>query len=124
MCFSATADLAVGAALVPIAVASLREVRHRRELPFALLPTVFAIHQFVEALVWAGQEGNVPSGIAEVPMRAYLFIAYPLLPTLIPVQCCFSGRAVPAEGSRGSSRWVSSCRATSPSWCCSSPSRS
>jgi hypothetical protein len=84
MCFSATADLAVGAALVPIAVASLREVRHRRELPFALLPTIFAIHQFVEVLVWAGQDGTVPSGIAEVAMRAYLFIAYPLLPTLIP----------------------------------------
>ncbi|CAN5613891.1 hypothetical protein BH09ACT8_BH09ACT8_19700 [soil metagenome] len=85
MCFSATADLAVGAALVPVAIASLREVRHRRELPFALLPSIFAVHQFLEAAVWAGQDGEVPSTVAHVAMRAYLFIAFPLLPTLIPV---------------------------------------
>jgi hypothetical protein len=84
MCFSATADLVVGAALIPVAIASLREVRHSRELPFALLPMLFAVHQFVEAAVWAGQDGEVSSGAAEVAMRAYLFIAYPLLPTLIP----------------------------------------
>jgi hypothetical protein len=85
MCFSATADLVVGAALVPVAVASLHEVRHRRELPFALLPTIFAVHQFLEAAVWGGQEGHVPDGLAHVALLAYLFIAYPLLPTLIPV---------------------------------------
>ncbi len=45
MCFSLQADLVAGAALVPIAVLSLREVRTRRELPFALLPALFCVHQ-------------------------------------------------------------------------------
>ncbi len=80
-----TADLVAGTALVPVAVLALREVRHRRELPFALLPTIFAAHQFLEVFVWAGLNGDVPAGVAEVAMRLYLFIAWPLLPTYVPL---------------------------------------
>lgn len=83
MCFSATADLAVGAALVPVAVATLREVRHRRELPFALLPAVFAVHQLIEAAIWP--TANMPPGVVHAATLAYVFIAFPLLPTLVPV---------------------------------------
>ncbi len=42
MCFSATADLVVGIALLPVAALS-REVRRWREVPFASLPAVFAV---------------------------------------------------------------------------------
>lgn len=77
-----TADLVVGTALVPVAVATLREVKHWREVPFALLPTVFAVHQFIEAAVWPN--GVVSAGMADVAMRAYVFIALPLLPALVP----------------------------------------
>lgn len=83
MCFSATADVAVGVALVPVAVATLREVRHWRELPFALLPALFAIHQLIEALIWP--TANMPTGVVHAATLAYLFIAFPLLPTLVPV---------------------------------------
>lgn len=80
-----TADLVAGTALVPVAVLSLREVEHRRELPFALLPAIFAVHQFLEVAVWAGLDGDVPAGAAELAMRAYLFIAWPLLPIYVPL---------------------------------------
>lgn len=83
MCFSITADLVVGTALVPVAVATLREVKHWRELPFALLPTVFAIHQFIEAAVWPNDV--VSPAMAHLASRAYVFIALPLLPLLVPV---------------------------------------
>ncbi|ASW91076.1 hypothetical protein CKJ54_15250 [Mycobacterium marseillense] len=82
MCFSMTADLVVGAALVPVAVATLREVKHWRELPFALLPTVFSAHQFIEAAVWPNHV--VPPAMAHLAMLAYVFIALPLLPALVP----------------------------------------
>ncbi|GAA4534891.1 DUF6629 family protein [Mycobacterium paraffinicum] len=82
MCFSITADLVVGTTLVPVAVATLREVKHWRELPFALLPAVFAVHQFLEAAVWPNDV--VPAGMAELSARAYIFIALPLLPVLVP----------------------------------------
>ncbi|MDR3665106.1 MAG: hypothetical protein P4L86_32765 [Mycobacterium sp.] len=85
MCFSATADLVVGVALLPVAALALREVKHWREVPFALLPTVFAVHQFIEAAIWAGQGGNVSAGVAHFAILAYLVIALPLLPTYIPL---------------------------------------
>ncbi|CQD22368.1 hypothetical protein BN000_05584 [Mycobacterium europaeum] len=68
----------MGTALVPVAVATLPEVKHWRELPFALLPTVFAVHQFLEAAVWPNSV--VPAGAAQLAVRAYVFIALPLLP--------------------------------------------
>lgn len=80
-----TADLVVGTALVPVAALSLREVRNRRELPFALLPALFALHQFLEIGVWAGLNGDLSDGLAHLAMRAYLFIAWPLLPAYVPL---------------------------------------
>jgi hypothetical protein len=85
MCFSLTADLSAGIALIPVAVLSLREVKHRRELLFALLPTVFAVHQLIEAAIWAGQDGDISTEAAHLAVFAYLFIALPLLPTLFPL---------------------------------------
>lgn len=84
MCFSVQADLVAGAVVLPLAVASLREVRHRRELPFALLPTIFCLHQLIEALVWAGTDGDVGAGLAHAAAVAYVVIALPLLPTYVP----------------------------------------
>ena len=85
MCFSMTADLVAGAVLAPVAALSLREVKHRRELLFALLPAIFAVHQFLEVAVWAGLDGDVSAGPAHLAMRAYLFIAWPLLPMYVPL---------------------------------------
>ncbi len=84
VCFSLPADLVAGAVLAPIAVLSLREVRTRRELPFALLPTVFCAHQLIEALVWLGVEGRVPGWVQAAAALAYVLIALPLLPLLVP----------------------------------------
>jgi hypothetical protein len=84
MCFSVTADLVAGAALTPVAVLSLREVRHWREAPFASLPAVFAAHQLIEAFVWAQLEGNVSPRVGQLAALVYVFIAWPLLPALVP----------------------------------------
>lgn len=85
MCFSLGADLVAAAVLVPVAAISLSEVRHVRELPFASLPLLFALHQLVEAFVWAGTEGDVPPGLAHAAAVAYLVVAFPLLPVLVPL---------------------------------------
>jgi hypothetical protein len=85
MCFSAEADVTVGLLILPVAVASLREVRHVREVPFATLPLLFALHQFVEALVWAGTEGQVSAEVQHAAALTYLIYALPVLPTLVPV---------------------------------------
>lgn len=85
MCFSAEADLVVGVALLPVAALALREVRHVREVPFAALPLLFALHQLVESLVWAGVDGDVCPAVRDGASLAYVLFALPVLPTLMPV---------------------------------------
>ncbi len=85
MCFSVQADLVAGAAILPIGVLALREVKHRRELPFATLPLLFAVHQLVESLVWAGTDGEVSARVESAAALAYVLFALPVLPLLTPV---------------------------------------
>jgi hypothetical protein len=85
MRFSIEADLVAGVALLPVAALSLREVKTWREVPFAALPAVFAAHQLIESLVWAQVSGSVSAEVGGIAALAYLLIAMPLLPTLVPV---------------------------------------
>jgi hypothetical protein len=85
VCFSVEADLVAGALVLPVGVLALREVRHRRELPFALLPLLFGLHQLVEAVVWAGADGDVSAHVQDAAALVYLLVAMPLLPVLVPV---------------------------------------
>jgi hypothetical protein len=85
MCFSMTADIVAGAALVPVAAVSLGLVRAAREIPLAALPAVLALHQLIESLVWAHDDGHVSAGVAHAAALAYVAIALPLLPTYVPL---------------------------------------
>ncbi|MCW2759658.1 MAG: hypothetical protein JWO46_3404 [Nocardioidaceae bacterium] len=85
MCFSVQADLVAGAAILPVGVLALREVRHRREIPFAALPLLFSLHQLVEALVWAGTDGDVSSRVQSAAALVYVLFALPVLPLLMPL---------------------------------------
>jgi hypothetical protein len=58
MCFSAGANFAGSGVLSAIGVATLLHVKHPREVMFAALPTLFAIHQFIEGFVWLGLDGT------------------------------------------------------------------
>lgn len=85
MCFSAEADFASGVLIGAVGVATLGEVRHRRELPLALLPIAFAAHQITEGFVWLGLEGRVSGSVGDVALYAYLFYAWALLPFAAPL---------------------------------------
>src|SRR5271163_1685491 len=54
MCFSATANFVGSTALGAVGVVTLTKVKHRRELLFASLPILFAVHQFIEGFVSQG----------------------------------------------------------------------
>ena len=54
MCFSAAANFVGSGVLGAVGVVTLTKVKHQRELLFAALPTLFAIHQFIEGFVWLG----------------------------------------------------------------------
>ncbi|CAN5567676.1 hypothetical protein BH11ACT8_BH11ACT8_30450 [soil metagenome] len=85
MCFSMQADLVAGAVLAPLGVLSLAHVRRAREVPLAALPLLFAAHQLVESLVWAGFDGDVSATTAERAAWAYAIFALPVLPLLVPL---------------------------------------
>ena len=52
MCFSATASFSAASITAVIGVATLREVKHPRELPLAAMPLLFALQQAVEGALW------------------------------------------------------------------------
>jgi hypothetical protein len=85
MCFSATANFVGSGVLAAVGVVTLTKVKHRRELLFASLPTLFAIHQFIEGFVWLGLDGYVSSTIMHNMGAAFMLYAQGLLPILIPL---------------------------------------
>jgi len=84
MCFSAAANFAGSAVLGTIGIATLCEVRHRREVLFASLPCLFALHQFTEGFVWLGLDGRLGPSVVHNAGALYVLYAQGLLPFLLP----------------------------------------
>jgi hypothetical protein len=85
MCFSATANFVGSGVLGAIGVATFTKVKHRRELLFASLPTLFAVHQFIEGFVWLGLDGILSPSVAHNMGAAFVLYAQGLLPFLLPL---------------------------------------
>jgi hypothetical protein len=85
MCFSATANFVGSTALGAVGVVTLTKVKHRRELLFASLPLLFAIHQFIEGFVWLGLDGILSPAVAHDMGAAFMLYAQGLLPFLLPL---------------------------------------
>ncbi len=85
MCFSATANFVGSGFLGAAGVVTLTKVKHRRELLFAALPTLFAIHQFIEGFVWLGLDGTLSPAVAHDMGAAFMLYAQGLLPFLLPL---------------------------------------
>ena len=85
MCFSATANFVGSGVLGAVGVVTLTKVKHRRELLFATLPTLFAIHQFIEGFVWLGLDGTLSPAVTHDMGAAFMLYAQGLLPFLLPL---------------------------------------
>jgi len=85
VCFSATANFVGSAGLAAIGVVTLTKVKHRRELLFATLPVLFAVHQFIEGFVWLGLDGILSPKVAHDMGAAFMLYAQGLLPFLLPL---------------------------------------
>lgn len=85
MCFSATANFVGSGVLGAVGVGTFTKVKHRRELLFAALPTLFAIHQFIEGFVWLGLDGILSPKVAHNMGAAFMLYAQGLLPYLLPL---------------------------------------
>jgi hypothetical protein len=85
MCFSAAANFVGSGVLGAIGVVTLTKVKHRRELLFAALPALFAIHQFIEGFVWLGLDGIFSPMVTHDMGAAFMLYAQGLLPFLLPL---------------------------------------
>jgi hypothetical protein len=85
MCFSAAANFVGSSALGVIGAVTLTKVKHRRELLFAALPMLFAVHQFIEGFVWLGLDGVLSPAVAHDMGAAFMLYAQGLLPFLLPL---------------------------------------
>jgi hypothetical protein len=85
VCFSATVNFAGSGVLGAAGVVTLTKVKHRRELLFAALPLLFAIHQFIEGFVWLGLDGILSPAVAHDMGAAFMLYAQGLLPFLAPL---------------------------------------
>ncbi len=85
MCFSAVANFVGSGVLGGVGVITLTKVKHRRELLFAALPTLFAIHQFIEGFVWLGLDGVFSPKVTHDMGAAFMLYAQGLLPFLLPL---------------------------------------
>jgi hypothetical protein len=85
VCFSAGANFVSSAILGAIGVATLAEVKHRRELLFAAMPCLFALHQFTEGFVWLAFDHRLPLIVAHDAGAAFVLYAQGLLPFLVPL---------------------------------------
>jgi hypothetical protein len=72
-------------ALAALGVVTLTKVKHRREVLFASLPTLFAVHQFIEGFVWLGLDGVLSPAVTHDMGAAYMLYAQGLLPFLLPL---------------------------------------
>jgi hypothetical protein len=85
VCFSAAANFVGSGVLGAIGVVTLTKVKHRRELLFAALPTLFALHQFIEGFVWLGLDRVLRPVVAHDMGAAFMLYAQGLLPFLLPL---------------------------------------
>lgn len=78
MCWSATADLVVGAGVTAVGAACVARVREPRDLLLAGLPLLLGAHQITESLVWDAGGGGGPATVV------WAVIALPLLALWVP----------------------------------------
>lgn len=85
MCFSATASFVASAAIGSGGILTLTKVKKRSQLMFGLIPVIFAVHQFIEGIVWITAPGT-ESGMANyIATTMYIFIAYTFWPIYLPL---------------------------------------
>ncbi len=80
MCFSATASFSAASVTAAIGIATLRQIKHPRELPLASMPMLFAAQQGVEGALWLVLPGGNNGQAAAALSFIFLIFAKVLWP--------------------------------------------
>lgn len=83
MCFSATASFIAGASLLAIGLLTIKQVRQKNEIPFALIPILFGVQQLIEGVLWLSFKFNAPL-INVIMTYSFTLFSHVLWPIFVP----------------------------------------
>ena len=84
MCFSAEASFSAGAVLLTVGAITVRHVRARAEIPFALIPVLFGVQQLLEGALWLTFPDKAPHLNAALT-HVYSLFSHVLWPIYVPI---------------------------------------
>lgn len=85
MCFCAEASFGASAVLSVIGVAAIKKVKTRDQIPFAVIPFIFAVQQFSEGFVWLALSNPAFAFLGKVSSYTFLIFAQIIWPLLVPI---------------------------------------
>lgn len=83
--YFAILNFTLSGAIGLVGILTLRKVSTPNEVLFALLPLLFALHQFTEGFVWLGVGGHIEHRASELAEGIFIYYAQGILPFLIPL---------------------------------------
>jgi len=84
MCFSASASFAASSTLAASGYVISRVPKEKSEIPLSLIPIIFALHQFIEGILWLIHLRVLSVQFKPVAIYSYVFIAWILWPVYVP----------------------------------------
>ena len=83
--YFAVLNFTLSGAIGLVGILTLQKVSTPNEVLFALLPLLFALHQFDEGFVWLGMGGHIDTRALEIAAGIFVYYAQGLLPFLVPL---------------------------------------
>jgi hypothetical protein len=83
--YFAVLNFTLAGAIGLVGLLTLTKVSTPKEVIFASLPLLFAVHQFTEGFVWLGVGGHIPERALELAAGIFIYYAQGVLPFLVPL---------------------------------------
>ncbi len=83
--YFAVLNFTLSGAIGLIGLLTLQKASRPQEVLFAMLPLLFALHQFTEGFVWLGVGGHISKRGLELAAGIFIYYAQGLLPFLVPL---------------------------------------
>ncbi len=84
MCFSATASFSTGILLLGAGVLTVKAARRPCDVPFAAIPLLFSVQQFIEGVIWLTFRYEAPA-LNVAMTHGYSFFSHVLWPAYVPI---------------------------------------
>jgi hypothetical protein len=84
MCFSASASFSAGVAVAAAGIVSVKRIRSREQIMFAIIPLIFAVQQVMEGWVWMTFNHVEYEASRHIPAAVFLFFAQVVWPVWVP----------------------------------------